>query len=286
MYMKSTTNIHIKNNYIPKLPYSHAKHSRNLSALQMKPPSHYINNVTTINWLTKKYGVLPVKQNLLSILPINNNHNKTIMTPSNTSTPNIQVHPKYFYTKDDYEKILKLRDLFLALDKNGNQRSMEINQIKQMFKMNNINVSKKQLINLFFTDNKTHNDTSKLVLDFDKFISFAIEKEQTFIKFIRNVKQKYKTKRTTYNKDGVYFPNHFDLLLKCFIKKRKENKGKVMVKKAIREMDSVIKSLKNKFDNSNNNNDGTINKQSEHNINIDNTQFKKVNFWKIMKQFE
>ena len=282
--MNSTANIHIKNIYVPKLPYSHAKHSRNLSSLHAKPPSQHINNVTTINWLTRKYGVIPVKHNLLSILPSNtNNHsNKPIATP--TKTPNMHVHPKYFYTKDDYEKILKLRDLFLALDETGNQRSMEITQLKQMFKMNNINVSKKQLIDLFFTDNKSPNDINKLVLDFDKFISFATEKEQNFNDFMRNIRQTHKPKGTgaANQKNGMYFPNNFDLLLKYFIKKRKENKGKLMVKKAIKEMDSVITSVKSSFNNINN---API-KQSERNVKIDNTQFKKVNFWQIMKQFE
>jgi hypothetical protein len=64
----------------------------------------------------------------------------------------IWINPKYFFSKEVYESILKLKEIFLQFDEDGS-RKMEIDEMTTMFNTNNINVTEEDLCGLFFSPN-------------------------------------------------------------------------------------------------------------------------------------
>ena len=61
---------------------------------------------------------------------------------------NIWINPKYFFSKSVYDKILKLKEIFLQFDEDGS-RKMEIDEMVTMFKTNHIDVTEDDLCSLF-----------------------------------------------------------------------------------------------------------------------------------------
>ena len=104
----------------------------------------------------------------------------------------IWINPKYFLSKEVYESILKLKEIFQQIDEDGS-RKMEIDEMTTMFNTNNINVTEEELCDLFFKGKKyKKEDINKLYLDFIQFMNFALSKKskQDFRVFMRKIKEK------------------------------------------------------------------------------------------------
>jgi hypothetical protein len=184
----------------------------------------------------------------------------------------IWINPKYFFSKEVYESILKLKEIFLQFDEDGS-RKMEIDEMTTMFNINNINVTEEDLCGLFFKGKKyKQEDINKLYLDFFQFMNFALSKksDQDFRVFMRNIKEKKmkekeqerkaeeeKRKKHLENfedneeevvddlfvdekKEPVFFPMNFNLLLDYFINKGKERKSQKKIRRAIKMMRNIL----------------------------------------------
>ena len=184
----------------------------------------------------------------------------------------IWINPKYFFSKEVYESILKLKEIFLQFDEDGS-RKMEIDEMTTMFNTNNINVTEEDLCELFFKGKKyKKEDINKLYLDFFQFMNFALSKksDQDFRVFMRNIKEKKmkekeqeriaeeeKRKKHLENFEGeeeevvddlfvdekkepVFFPMNFNLLLDYFINKGKERKSQKKIRRAIKMMRNIL----------------------------------------------
>ena len=131
-------------------------------------PSQIFYNPNTIKWFKKKYKEDLVKKSIYSLFPNNCEPIMTVeeWTPqrilrdflSHYSKPkdkykDIWINPKYFFSKEVYESILKLKEIFLQFDEDGS-RKMEIDEMTTMFNTNNINVTEEDLCGLFFKGKK------------------------------------------------------------------------------------------------------------------------------------
>ena len=194
----------------------------------------------------------------------------------------IDINPKYLFDETTFKNILKLKEVFLEFDLSGNQK-MEFDEIVKMFNQNHIKAGRKDILNLFFKNKviKKKNDIMKLHLGFYQFINFTLKKEQNFRNFMRKIKsenkQKDKDDYGNQNKERIYLPMNFNLVLDYFIKKEKEK--------------HIIKKLKNAFDELDNdikkedkNDDNYINKNKLYDIvNNMNTSKKNANYSKFKK---
>ena len=180
----------------------------------------------------------------------------------------IWINPKYFFSKEVYESILKLKEIFLQFDEDGS-RKMEIDEMAMMFKTNHINVTEDDLCSLFFKGKKYRKeDINKLYLDFFQFMNFALSKssDQDFRIFMRKVKEKIlkekelerieeEKKRNSMEKqedevvddlfvdekkEPVFLPMNFNLLLDYFINKGKERKSQKKIRRAIKMMRNIL----------------------------------------------
>ena len=124
-----------------------------------------------------------------------------------------------------------------------------------MFNQNHINVDIKELVNLFFKSKKfKEKDIMKLYLDFYQFMEFAINKEQDFRDFMREIKEKYKRSKDWKDDHNTYLPMNFNLVLDYFIIKGKERSAIEVIENSINAMDKVLNNdKKNKNSNSNSN---------------------------------
>ena len=170
-------------------------------------PSQIFYNPNTIKWFNKKYNEDLIKKSIYSLFP---NNCQPIMKDEEWTLPrilreflthylkpedkykDIWINPKYFFSKEVYESILKLKEIFLQFDEDGS-RKMEIDEMTTMFNTNNINVTEEDLCELFFKGKKyKKEDINKLYLDFFQFMNFALSKksDQDFRVFMRNIKEK------------------------------------------------------------------------------------------------
>ncbi len=248
------------------------------------PPSDIFYNPNSIKWFRKKYNEDLIKKSIYSLFP--NNclpcMNEDEITPmyillewlSTYLKPkdkykHVWINPKYFFTKEVYEKVLKLKEIFLQFDEDGS-RKMEIDEMVTMFKTNHINVTEDDLCSLFFKGKKFRKeDINKLYLDFFQFMKFALSKasDQDFRIFMRNIKEKIikekekeKKEEDEENKNGlkkkeeiqddlfvdekkepIFLPMNFNLLLDYFINKGKERKSQKKIRKAIKMMRNILK---------------------------------------------
>ena len=248
------------------------------------PPSDIFYNPNSIKWFRKKYNEDLIKKSIYSLFP--NNclpcMNEDEITPmyillewlSTYLKPkdkykHVWINPKYFFTKEVYEKVLKLKEIFLQFDEDGS-RKMEIDEMVTMFKTNHINVTEDDLCSLFFKGKKFRKeDINKLYLDFFQFMKFALSKasDQDFRIFMRNIKEKIikekekeKKEEEEENKNGlkkkeeiqddlfvdekkepIFLPMNFNLLLDYFINKGKERKSQKKIRKAIKMMRNILK---------------------------------------------
>ena len=250
-------------------------------------PSQIFYNPNTIKWFNKKYNEDLIKKSIYSLFP---NNCQPIMKDEEWTLPrilreflthylkpedkykDIWINPKYFFSKEVYESILKLKEIFLQFDEDGS-RKMEIDEMTTMFNTNNINVTEEDLCGLFFKGKKyKKEDINKLYLDFFQFMNFALSKksDQDFRVFMRNIKEKKmkekeqerkaeeeKRKKHLENfedneeevvddlfvdekKEPVFFPMNFNLLLDYFINKGKERKSQKKIRRAIKMMRNIL----------------------------------------------
>ena len=251
-------------------------------------PSQIFYNPNTIKWFKKKYNEDLIKKSIYSLFP---NNCQPIMTEEEWTPQrilreflthylkpedkykDIWINPKYFFSKEIYESILKLKEIFLQFDEDGS-RKMEIDEMTTMFNTNNINVTEEDLCGLFFKGKKyKKEDINKLYLDFFQFMNFALSKksDQDFRVFMRQIKEKKmkekeeerlaeeeKKKKNLENfkggeeeevvddlfvdekKEPVFFPMNFNLLLDYFINKGKERKSQKKIRRAIKMMRNIL----------------------------------------------
>ena len=249
---------------------------------QNVPPSQIFYNPNTINWFKKKYSEDLIKKSIYSLFP---NNCQPVMTDEEWTKQrvlreflshylkpedkykDIWINPKYFFSKEVYESILKLKEIFLQFDEDGS-RKMEIDEMVVMFKTNHINVTEDDLCALFFKGKKYRKeDINKLYLDFFQFMNFALSKssDQDFRIFMRKTKEKILKEKekerieeeklkaldkkqdevvddlfVDEKKEPVFLPMNFNLLLDYFINKGKERKSQKKIRRAIKMMRNIL----------------------------------------------
>ena len=272
----------------PKSPFSRRitkskKETKNQNKLSKS--SNISNDFTTRNWLRKKFSENIINKSIYTLLP---NNGKPVI-PENESEANkrhrkmieyleslkhpmdrekyININPKYFFTKETFNNVLKLKKIFLEFDKDGNRR-MELDEMLEMFMSNKISASINDLVELFFKGKKfKEKDVLKLYLNFSQFINFALTKNEEFRQFMRNIKERREKEKKNiannniegpsdnylndnYNYTGEndgYLPMSFNSLLDYFIDKGKERESKAVINKAIEEMNKIINKTKKRF---------------------------------------
>ena len=245
-------------------------------------PSQQLRDYQTIEWFRKRCGDYAVKRSLQSLLPINS-ATSAVDSSNNSSNNNnnhLLINPKYLYNDITFHKIKLLRDIFLAFDEDCS-RKMEIDELLQMFKENELNVKFEDLVELFFNKKNVtmcKEKDKQLYLNFWEFVLFALEKDAEFRKFMRRLKEKYlhDNNNTNNGRVGEFLPMSFDVLLDYFIMKGKERDSKGKVTSALNAMDNVVKYIKHKE---------MKTKGVLPEIPFDDTQFEKINFEQLFKEF-
>ena len=251
----------------PKLPFSNIiKKDPEIvknRIISLKPSKLY-HNFHTIQWLRKKYSDSVIEKSVFSILPKKVNSKKYINEPENKKRLRkmieflqsikgltgkekyTKINPKYFYNQETYDKIMKLKEIFLQFDFSGT-RKMEMNDLLNLFNQNNIKADMEELVKLFFMDKKIKKDDYlKLYLNFYQFLNFALTKEEAFRQFMRNVKEKYKNDNEKKENKNEYLPMNLNLVLDYFITRGKERSSIEKIEKALNDMDNLIKENKDK----------------------------------------
>ena len=305
----------------PKLPFSkkitESEEFRKLK-IKLKKPSQILHGYDTIKWLRQKYSDSVIEKSLRTLLPEKNSslfmkkekenenekrHRKMLEYLNSFKGPIgkekfININPKYFYTESTFQKILKLREIFLEFDSRGAQK-MEFDEILKMFNQNHIKADKNDIVNLFFKDKKIkkEEDILKLYLGFYQFINFALEREQDFREFMREIKQKCRKKENdesinNNNDESSYLPMNFNLVLDYFINKEKERQSVGIVVNAIEQLEKDIKTKSpNTFnlsepDKSENLNLSPKKKSNKHlNTFKDNFKLSDINFIDLFNEF-
>lgn len=247
----------------PKLPFTNIRNEdpeTKKKRIELLKPSRLYHDFHTIQWLRKKYSDSVIEKSVFSILP----ENGRAKIPLNESEAKkrqrkmieflesfkgplgkekyVKINPKYLYNETTYDKIKKLKEIFLEFDGSG-YRKMEMNELVSLFNQNNIPADIKELVSLFFKDKKVKKgDYSKLYLNFYQFLTFALTQEHDFRQFMRKIKEKYNKKgEEEENKDkDAYLPMNINLVLDYFINKGKERSSIEKIEKAINEMDNLI----------------------------------------------
>ena len=226
-----------------------------------KKPSKKFHDFHTIQWLRTRYGENLIQKSIFSLLPDNG---KPVVPEDETEDEkkqrllmewldtyakipdrfrHVNINPKYFFNDKTFEKVLKLKEIFLSFDEDGS-RKMEINEMEEMFNANNINATVNELISLFFKDKTIkQEDIMSLYLDFYQFMTFALTKEQDFRLFMRKIKEKYKQSGESEN---GFLPMSFNLMLDYFIIKGKDRTSVDVIEKAIDEMDKIMVTVNGK----------------------------------------
>ena len=253
----------------PKLPFSKRAilpKDERLKKLESLRPSTLYHNNHVINWIRNKYSSSVIEKSLYTILPEKNKNKQPEEEPEvkkrqrkmmeyleSLKEPSgrekfVKINPKYFYDEATFEKIKKLKDIFLEFDQSGN-RKMGIDEITSLFNQNNIKANKEELVKLFFQNKKyKKKDYDKLYLNFYQFLKFALNKGHDFRSFMRKLKSKLEEEKKN-NKDdkdkNIYLPMNLNLLLDYFILKSKEKTSQDKIENAIEQIDKVIKKIEN-----------------------------------------
>ena len=246
----------------PKLPFSKKEKKdpeQTMNKIKSLRPSVKYYDIHTINWLRHKYSNSLLEKSIKTLLPDNGNpvipedeseEDKkkrkmseflNSMKPVNEKEKNVNINPKYFFDKRTFEKVLKLKEIFLEFDEDGS-RKMELDEMFTMFNQNNIFADLDELVKLFFKNKKINKkDIMNLYLDFFQFMQFALDKEQDFRNFMREIKQKYKKNKYKSIEEGTtYLPMSFNLMLDYFITKGKERPAFEAIKNSMDAMDNII----------------------------------------------
>ena len=246
----------------PKLPFSSKEKTdpeEKMNKIKSLRPSLKYHDIHTIKWLRHKYSNSLLEKSINTLLPDNGrpvipedeseeDMKKRKMTeflnsmkPVNEKEKNVDINPKYFFDKRTFEKVLKLKEIFLEFDEDGS-RKMELDEMFTMFNQNNIYADLDELVRLFFKNKKVNkNDIMNLYLDFFQFMQFALNKGQDFRNFMREIKQKYKRNKYRSIEEGsTYLPMSFNLMLDYFITKGKERPAFEAIKNSMNDMDNII----------------------------------------------
>lgn len=250
----------------PKLPFSYRnKEEKEIARERIRSarPNKLYNDFHTIEWLRKKYSDSVIEQSVFSVLPkegkpkISKNESenkkrkrKMIEYLESFKGPigrekYVKINPKYFYNHKTYDKIMKLKEIFLEFD-GGGKRKIQMNELINLFNQNHIRADVEELVNLFFKDKKIKKeDYLKLYLNFYQFIKFAIDQEEDFRQFMRKIKEKYEKNNEVEenNKEkSSYLPMNINLVLDYFLTKGKERSSIEKIEKSLNEIDKIIKS--------------------------------------------
>ena len=256
--------------------------------IRLSKPSKLFHNFNNIQWLRKKFPQSVINKSIYTLLP---NNGKPVIPDDESEEDKrhrlmieyleslkgpigreqyIDINPKYLFNKQTWETVLKLKQIFLDFDADGNRR-MELDEMQEMFESNKIPANINDLVDLFFKGKKfKEKEVMKLYLNFHQFINFALTKDQEFREFMRNIREKEeeemkKEKKKTNiskkqnniisentedneNKDEekrLYLPMNFKSLLDYFVDKGKQRDSREVIDKAIKEMNNIInKSIK------------------------------------------
>ena len=257
-----------------------------LEKLKLAKPSKLFHNFINIQWLRRKFPESVINKSIYTLLPNNGKpvipddeseedkrHRLMIEFLESMKAPSgreqyININPKYFFNKQTWETVLKLKQIFLDFDADGNRR-MELDEMQEMFESNKIYASINDLVDLFFKGKKfKESEIMKLYLNFHQFINFALTKDQEFREFMRNIRDKSnkekEEKNNTKNQNslqsensggeeqgendeekGKYLPMNFKSLLDYFVDRGKQRDSKDVINKAIKEMNEIINKKSN-----------------------------------------
>ena len=247
--------------------------------LKISRPSKLFHNFINIQWLRRKFPETVINKSIYTLLP---NNGKPVVPENETEGEKrhrlmiayleslkgptgkdqyIEINPKYFFNKQTWDSVLKLKKIFLDFDEDGNRR-MELDEMQEMFNSNKINASINDLVDLFFKGKKfKESEIMKLYLNFHQFINFALTKDKEFREFMRTIQRKLekeeenkiKRKNSSQRKSSVieeddekdeergqYLPMTFKSLLDYFVDKGKQRASKEIINKAIEEMNEII----------------------------------------------
>ena len=239
--------------------------------LKISRPSKLFHNFINIQWLRRKFPETVINKSIYTLLP---NNGKPVVPENETEGEKrhrlmiayleslkgptgkdqyIEINPKYFFNKQTWDSVLKLKKIFLDFDEDGNRR-MELDEMQEMFNANKINASINDLVDLFFKGKKfKESEVMKLYLNFHQFINFALTKDKEFREFMRNIKRKIEKENKLKNQNnitkdnneedeekGQYLPMTFKSLLDYFVDKGKQRTSKEIINKAIDEMNEII----------------------------------------------
>ena len=246
----------------PKWPFSlKLKEPKELikERLSSASPSGKYHNYDTIRWLNQKYSDSVKQKSIFSLLPNkgkvvvhvgdsekSKRHKKIVDYLESFRAPkerekNVEINPKYFYNKKTFERIKKMKEMFLTFDKQGNQKLL-LKELAKLFKNNGIDVKINELKDLFFNNitnlNKKNIPFNLLYVDFYQFMTFALTGDQDFRYFIRKLLKKTKAK---HDKKDLYFPMNFNSALDFFMSKEKQSNSINAVKNAIKTMNKMMK---------------------------------------------
>ena len=257
----------------PIWPFSFKpKESKELikNRLSSASPSEKYHNFNTIRWLNQKYSDSVKQKSIFSLLPNkgkvvvhegesekSKRHRKIIDYLESFRAPkerekNVEINPKYFYNKKTFERIKKMKEMFLTFDKQGKQKLL-LKELAKLFKNNGIDVEVNEIKNLFFKDidntNSKNIPFNLLYVDFYQFMTFALTRDQDFRYFIRKLLKKNRAKS---DKKDLYFPMNFNSVLDFFMSKEKQSNSINSVQNAIKSMNKMMKFDSEDIDEKNN----------------------------------
>lgn len=246
----------------PKLPFSNRYTESNeliKKKIRLQKPSKSLRDFHTVKWMRNKYSDSVVEKSVLSLLPEKSKEIQMIFKGDMEKSKRyqemieylkslkgpvgrekfVEINPKYLFNESTFNKILKLREIFLEFDKKKTQK-MDFDAILKMFNQNHIKADKKDIADLFFKGRKIERkeDIAKLNLGFFQFIHFALKKEQNFKEFMRKIREKNKHNE---DKENVYLPMDFNLIMDYFINKEKERHSINKLKKAVDILNNDIR---------------------------------------------
>ena len=157
-----------------------------------KQPSDKLMTTDLINWLRARYNSESIKRSLFSLIENDGrpkldkndeDYNKKILRLFIDDMNHIpvlfdktRINPKYLFDKETFKEIKMLRDIFLGFDDDGS-RTMEIDELENMFEENGIETNQEELIDLVFPSYKNQ-----------------IQRQKIIHQKIQKIKQKFKKK--------------------------------------------------------------------------------------------
>lgn len=243
----------------PILPFTSRKkkssENSKMKIMSLKPNPKF-HDFNTIKWLRHKYSDSLLEKSINTLLPDNGKpvipddeseeekkHRELMeflesIKPIIAREKNVNINPKYFFNTNTFEKILKLKEIFLEFDEDGS-RKMEIDEMLTMFNQNHICADINELVKLFFKNKEfKEKDIMKLYLDFYQFMKFALNQDEDFRNFMREIKEKYNANKEI--EKSTYLPMNFNLVLDYFIIKGKERSSVEIIENSMNLMDKIL----------------------------------------------